>query len=174
MTKKNMRQNTIMEIIAGELIDTQELLTARLLERGFRATQATISRDIKEMRLIKTPLEFGGSRYTAPSSTSGSMSSANVSERLRRIFAQSALSFAQAQNLIVVKTMPGAAQTACEAVDTMGMPEIVGTLAGDNTFVIIVRDSDSAPVIMDRLRMMRGGEPENARRRHEPAVEPDE
>ncbi|MDR1599440.1 MAG: arginine repressor [Oscillospiraceae bacterium] len=174
MTKKNLRQNTIMEVIAGEVIDTQELLTARLVERGFHATQATVSRDIKEMRLIKTPLEFGGSRYSAPSSVAGDLASSSVSERLRRIFAQSALSFTQAQNLVVVKTMPGAAQTACEAVDTMGMPEIVGTLGGDNTFIIIARDSADVPPILERLRVMRGDGLGRVRHRREAPSGPDE
>ncbi|MDR2657308.1 MAG: arginine repressor [Oscillospiraceae bacterium] len=156
MARKRMRQNAIMEIITGEIIDTQELMTSRLIERGFRATQATVSRDIKDMRLVKTPLETGGSRYSSPPDPSAaSMPSAGVSKRMRRIFAHSVLSYTQAQNLVVVKTMPGAAQTACEAVDTLGMPEVAGTLGGDNTFIIIAKDSADVPAILDRLRLMR-------------------
>ncbi|GHU67360.1 arginine repressor [Clostridia bacterium] len=156
MTKKKQRQDAIMAIINTEVIDTQEQLTQRLIERGIHVTQATVSRDINDMRLMKTPLDFGGSRYAVPAMTvSAPLPPSSVSDRLRRIFAQSVLSFTQAQNLVVVKTMPGAAQTACEAVDTLGLPEIVGTLGGENTFIIIAKNNEDVPTVIDQLQRLR-------------------
>ncbi|GHU76305.1 arginine repressor [Clostridia bacterium] len=157
MGKKDTRQDVILQIIAQEVIDTQEALTSRLNERGYHATQATVSRDIKDLMLTKMPVESGGSRYVMPASPLSGLTPLGISERMRRIFSSSVMSFTQAQNLVVVKTMPGAAQTACEAVDTSSMPEVVGTLAGDNTFIIIARNNDDVPPIIERLIRMRDG-----------------
>jgi transcriptional regulator of arginine metabolism len=146
---KSLRQSTILSIIGQEAIETQEQLTEKLHTRGIKATQATVSRDVKELRLTKALLEDGGYRYVSPS-----VQSFGISERMIRVFAQTVVSMTEALNLLVVKTLPGAAHAAGEAIDNLGMAEIVGTLAGDNTCVIITHRNSEVPYVMDRLRQM--------------------
>ena len=146
---KSLRQTTILSIIAQESIDTQEELTAKLLAMGIKATQATVSRDVKEMRLTKALLENGGYRYISPSTQNY-----GISERMIHVFAQTVLEMTEAQNLIVIKTLPGAAHAAAEAVDNLGMAEIVGTLAGDNTLIIVTHRNSEVPYVLDRLRQL--------------------
>jgi len=148
MTKSH-RQSAILSLIGAHDIGTQEELTERLNAAGIRATQATISRDVKELRLTKSLREDGGYRYTCPAAQNF-----GISDRMVRVFAQTVLSINEAQNLIVIKTLPGAAQAAAEAVDNLGMSEIVGTLAGDNTCVVITRKSAEVPYVTDRLNQM--------------------
>ena len=137
---KNDRQNTILEIIAAENIETQEQLLDRLAQRGIRSTQATISRDIKQMHLIKEPMGQGMYRYAV----SGNRSKVNFAEKLRTIFRESINSVASAQNIVVIKTMPGLASAACAAMDSMDFSVVVGSLAGDDTAFIVMRDTASA------------------------------
>ena len=112
---KNDRQNTILEIIAAENIETQEQLLDRLAERGIRSTQATISRDIKQMHLIKEPVGQGAYRYAV----SVNRARLNVADKLRTIFKESITSVDSAQNMVVIKTLSGLAGGACEALDHM-------------------------------------------------------
>ena len=114
---KNDRQNMILEIISQENIETQEQLLQRLQERGITSTQATISRDIKQMHLIKEPVGQGVYKYAV----SGNRAKLNFAERLRTIFRESVTSIESAQNIVVVKTMPGLASAACAALDEMGV-----------------------------------------------------
>ncbi len=137
---KNDRQAKILEIIEREPIDTQEQLQIRLQEQGITCTQATISRDIKQMHLIKEPVGQGRYRYTA----SSQRTSLNIADKLRAIFRESVLSIDHAQNIVVIKTMAGLANAAAAAVDAMNIPYMVGSLAGDDTALLVMRDADSA------------------------------
>ena len=137
---KNDRQNMILEIISQENIETQEQLLARLQERGITSTQATISRDIKQLRLVKELAPSGSYRYVAADRQEGKSSAG----RLRNIFKEGVVSVEAAQNLVVVKTMPGLASAACSALDGMEIAGMVGSLAGDDTGMLIMRDSASA------------------------------
>ena len=137
---KNERQGKILAIIAQEDIDTQELLMERLQREGISCTQATISRDIKQLHLIKEPVGRGRYRYAVSVHHSG----LNVADKLRTIFRESVLSLDCAQNLVVVKTLLGLANGAAAALDSMELPYLVGTLAGEDTVLLVMRDSRSA------------------------------
>ena len=137
---KNARQSEILSIIQEVEVETQEQLLEQLRARGYNATQATISRDIKELRLVKELSGRGGYRYTL----SDRKGSTGLDARLRNIFKEGVTSVEVAQNIVVVKTMPGLASAACSALDNMQIPKMVGSLAGDDTGVLIMRDSASA------------------------------
>ena len=136
---KRSRQAEILNIIQAVDVETQEQLLDELKARGFSATQATISRDIKELRLVKE-LSGGGYRY-ASSERKGL---ADSDARLRNIFKEGVTSVDRAQNIVVVRTMPGLASAACSALDSMEIPGMVGSLAGDDTGILIMRDNDAA------------------------------
>ena len=142
---KNDRQNMILEIISQENIETQEQLLARLQERGITSTQATISRDIKQMHL-----GHGAYKYAV----SGNRTKLNFAEKLRTIFRESITSIDYAQNIVVIKTMPGLASAACAALDNMEFSILVGSLAGDDTAFLVMRDTDSAKDFCQEIREM--------------------
>ena len=137
---KNLRQAEILNIVQSVDIETQEQMLEELKSRGISATQATISRDIKELRLVKVLSGKGAFRY-APSEREGAV---NSDTRRRNIFKEGVISVDVAQNIVVVKTMPGLASAACSALDNMEIPGIVGSLAGDDTGILIMRDSAAA------------------------------
>ena len=147
---KNDRQSMILEIISQENIETQEQLLARLQEKGITSTQATISRDIKQMHLIKEPVGQGVYKYAV----SNNRTKLNVAEKLRTIFRESITSIASAQNIVVIKTMPGLASAACSALDNMEITYMVGSLAGDDTAFLLMRDSESAAMFCEELKSM--------------------
>ena len=147
---KNDRQAKILAIIEREPIDTQEQLQRRLQEEGIRCTQATISRDIKQLHLIKEPIGRGQYRYAV----SVQSSRLNVADKLRTIFRESIVSVDHAQNLVVIKTMPGLANAAASAMDNMNIPYLVGSLAGDDTALLVLRDSESAQSFCDEIHEM--------------------
>ena len=137
---KNVRQNEILSIVQSKDIDTQEQLLEELRTRGFTTTQATISRDIKELRLVKELTASGNYRYTL----SDRKPPAASDNRLRNIFKEGVVSVDVAQNIVVVRTMPGLASAACSALDAMDIDGMVGSLAGDDTGILIMRDNASA------------------------------
>ena len=147
---KNDRQAMILEIISQENIETQEQLLSRLQERGISSTQATISRDIKQMHLIKEPVGHGGYKYAV----SGNRTKLNFAEKLRTIFRESITSIACAQNIVVIKTMPGLASAACSALDNMDITYMVGSLAGDDTAFLLMQDAESAAAFCEEIRAM--------------------
>ena len=147
---KNNRQSMILEIISQENIETQEQLLARLQERGIVSTQATISRDIKQMHLIKEPMGQGVYKYAV----SGNRTKLNFAEKLRTIFRESITSVEYAQNIVVLKTMPGLASAACSALDNMDIAYMVGSLAGDDTAFLVMRDTDSAAIFCEEIKEM--------------------
>lgn len=134
------RQSVILEIISERNIETQHQLMQALAERGIKSTQATLSRDIKDMRLIKELGPNGNYRYVQAAKPEQDDSS----ERLRKILKESLVSFDLAQNLLVIKTLPGLAPAACSAIDGMHIENLVGTLAGDDTAFLAMRDNESA------------------------------
>ena len=137
---KNVRQSEILNIVRSKDIDTQEQLLEELRARGFTTTQATISRDIKELRLVKELTGTGGYRYALSERKTASTSDT----RLRNIFKEGVVSVDVAQNIVVVRTMPGLASAACSALDNMEIEGVVGTLAGDDTGILIMRDNSLA------------------------------
>ncbi len=147
---KNSRQNMILEIITQENIETQEQLLARLQERGITSTQATISRDIKQMHLVKEPVGHGVYKYAV----SGNRTKLNFAEKLRTIFRESITGVDYAQNIVVLKTMPGLASAACSALDNMNYSMLVGTLAGDDTAFLLMRDTESAAEFCEEIKEM--------------------
>ena len=147
---KNNRQSMILEIISQENIETQEQLLVRLQERGISSTQATISRDIKQMHLIKEPVGQGVYKYAV----SGNRSKLNFAEKLRTIFRESITSIDYAQNIVVLKTMPGLASAACSALDNMNIAYMVGTLAGDDTAFLLMKDTESAVAFCEEIKEM--------------------
>lgn len=146
---KRQRHRAILELVEKIALETQEDLARALCELGFNVTQATVSRDIKELRLLKVLTDQGTYRYAV-----AEKAEQGLAERLRRVFAETVLSIDIAQNLIVIKALPGSAHVAAETVDTMRWPEIVGTLAGDNTILVIVRDVEHCPAVAERFRGM--------------------
>lgn len=145
---KNQRQAKILELISDQNIETQEQLLALLQQDGFRVTQATISRDIKELRIIKELTSLGTYRYTrAGSDVKGSFSS-----RLNTIFRECVTGFDYAQNIIVIRTLPGLASAAGSAIDAMNMSMIVGSLAGDDTVIVIMRDNNAAAAFCGEIK----------------------
>ncbi|MCH5286008.1 MAG: arginine repressor [Christensenellaceae bacterium] len=146
---KTVRQVAILDIIEKQNIETQEELADALRQRGIRVTQATVSRDIKELRLLKVLTPSGAYKYaTADKAENG------LSERFIRMLAESLLSVAASNNLIVVKTLSGSANVAAEALDSLHWPEILGTLAGDNTILLIIRSEADVPSVQTRLQEM--------------------
>ena len=145
---KSQRQAKIMEIISNRNVETQEQLLEELMQAGFRCTQATISRDIKELRIVKELTSFGTYRYTAATDEiSGTFSS-----RLNTIFRQCITNFDYAQNLIVIHTLPGLASAAASAIDAMNMSVVLGSIAGDDTVFVVMRDTNAAAAFCGELR----------------------
>ncbi|MBP3636666.1 MAG: arginine repressor [Clostridia bacterium] len=146
---KSVRQVAILDIIEKHDVETQEELAEALRERGIQVTQATVSRDIKELRLLKVLTPTGAYKYaTADKAENG------LGERFIRMLAESLLSVAASNNLIVVKTLSGSANVAAEALDSLHWPEILGSLAGDNTILLIIRSNEEVPGVIARIQEM--------------------
>ena len=148
---KAQRQAKIMEIITDSNIETQEQLLAALQESGFSCTQATVSRDIKELRIVKELTPMGTYRYTAAADKSDVFSS-----RLNTIFRECVTNYDHAQNIAVIKTMPGLADAACSTVDAMNLSVVVGSLAGDDTALIVMRDNAAAAAFCAEIKKLLG------------------
>ena len=139
-----------MEIIATTNVETQEQLLQQLQEAGFTSTQATISRDIKELRIVKELTSFGTYRYT----TAAREVPGTFSGRLNTIFRECVTSYDYAQNIVVIHTLPGLANAAASAVYAMGMSVVLGTLAGDDTVVVIMRDINAAAAFCGEIKSL--------------------
>lgn len=146
---KNTRQSAILAIIEQQDVETQEELAQALRDRGFAVTQATVSRDIKDLRLLKVTTGHGGYKYATADRAEHSLS-----DRFVRIFVNSVISIDFAQNIIVIKTISGSAAAAAEAIDSMHWNEILGTMAGDNTILCVVHNEDEAHIVSDKLHML--------------------
>ncbi|MDD3853545.1 MAG: arginine repressor [Syntrophomonadaceae bacterium] len=140
---KLKRHFTITEIISNQRITTQDELCEALQENGFAVTQATVSRDIKELQLIKIP-DDEGYRYALPDAANITRSQ----ERLRRIFSDSVITMDYSENLIVIKTLPGGAQSVASVIDSSDFPNILGTVAGDDAIFVVVKPIEAVPEVL--------------------------
>lgn len=136
-----------MEIISNINVETQEQLLQELEEAGFRSTQATISRDIKELRIVKELTTLGTYRYT----TAVKEVPNTFSNRLNTIFRECVTRYDYAQNIVVIHTLPGLAGAAASAIDAMNMSVVVGTLAGDDTVMVVMRDNNAAAIFCGEI-----------------------
>ncbi|OQB15945.1 MAG: Arginine repressor [Firmicutes bacterium ADurb.Bin193] len=152
MDSKKRRHAKILEIIENQTIEKQEEIVEKLQSEGFNVTQATVSRDIHNLRLVKVMLPSGVQAYKRAESAGGN----SFSEKLREIFSHSVTSVVPAGNIVVIKTLSGAAQAAASAVDSMSIKEIVGSIAGDDTIMIVALSGEDAKYICSRLNEMRG------------------
>ena len=147
---KSIRQDKILSIIKTRDIGTQNELLDALLEEGIVSTQATLSRDIKALRLVKELTADGTYRYAMDKR----MEMPDYNDRMHTIFRESVKSVTAAQNLIVIKTLPGLASGVCSAIDSMQVKELVGTLAGDDTAFLAMLDNQSAMTFCKELESM--------------------
>ena len=147
---KSQRQAKILEIISTKNVETQKQLLDALQQEGFRGTQATISRDIKELRIVKELTNLGTYRYSVAVSEIDS----NFTNRLNTIFKECVVSIDYAQNIIVIRTLPGLASAAGSAIDAMNMNSIVGTLAGDDTVMVVMRDNHAAALFCGEIKCL--------------------
>ncbi|MDD4688672.1 MAG: arginine repressor [Eubacteriales bacterium] len=141
------RHSKLMEIITKENISTQEELTAKLREAGYDVTQATVSRDIKKLRISKVVNNHGESHYVAVSEDSDSSS--------YNLFASSVVAVHLAMNLVVIKTFPGMASAIGAVVDSMHISQALGSIAGDDTLMVIAENIEDAKLIYEKLHSMR-------------------
>lgn len=146
---KISRHSKILEIIENNIIETQEELAEQLKKSGINVTQATVSRDIKELRLIKVLTEDGKYKYAAMKEQDSMLS-----ERLFKTFKETVLSVDYSGNIIVVKTFSGAANAAGEAIDAFDIKDIVGSVAGDNTIFVLVRNEEQVINVMERFKKL--------------------
>ncbi|SHI55867.1 transcriptional regulator, ArgR family [Geosporobacter subterraneus DSM 17957] len=146
---KYSRHAKILEIIENNEIETQEELAEFLKRSGINVTQATVSRDIKELRLIKVLAKNGRYKYASMKQQESA-----ISDRLVKIFKDSILSIDYAGNIIVLKTLSGAANAACAAIDALDVKELVGTIAGDDTIFILARDPEMVGELVERFKKL--------------------
>jgi transcriptional regulator of arginine metabolism len=147
---KTKRQAKILEIVSARDVETQEQLLQELQDAGFYCTQATVSRDIRELRIVKELTGVGTYRYTTSSKDVGS----TFSGRLNTIFRECVTGFDYAQNIVVIHTLPGLASAAGSAVDAMEMSFVLGTLAGDDTVMIVMRDTNAAAAFCGDIKAL--------------------
>lgn len=144
---KTHRQAKIKEIVEKKVIRTQDELTAALRDEGIDVTQATVSRDIKEVLLVKVPTGDGSYRYASPTERNVTVSVA----RLEKTFQDSVLSIADSGNIIVLRTLPGTAQAVAYVMDNVCWPEIIGTVAGDDTIFLVIKPETAVALVKERM-----------------------
>ena len=144
---KTSRQSKIIEIIQKNEVETQDELSALLEKEGFRVTQATVSRDIRELKLTKIPTVSGRQKYAVITDAPE-----NLSKKYERVLREGFLSMDMAQNILVIKTVSGMASAVCAAIDAMKMREIVGSIAGDDTITCAIRTVDDTYAVMKKIR----------------------
>ncbi len=148
---KARRHQRILDIVRSKPIQTQEDLAIELAREGIAVTQATISRDIKELRLIKAPVGDGSYRYSIPVDRNIE----DITRRIERVFREAVMSIEDSDNIVVIKTLEGAAQAIGAIADDLDWPEIVGSLAGDDTIFVVVKPASKAPDIMSKFNKFR-------------------
>ena len=144
---KTNRQSKIIEIIQKNEVETQDELSALLEKDGFRVTQATVSRDIRELKLTKIPTAGGRQKYAVITDAPE-----NLSKKYERVLREGFLSMDMAQNILVIKTVSGMASAVCAEIDAMKMREIVGSIAGDDTIMCAIRTVDDTYAVMKKIR----------------------
>ena len=148
---KTKRQSKILELIRNNDVETQEELQTYLVDAGFAVTQATVSRDIRDMKLTKIATNDGKQKYVALNDTAE-----DLSEKYVRVLKDGYVSMDMAQNILVIKTVSGMASAVCASIDAMNFREIVGSIAGDDTIMCAVRTTEDTVAIMKRLRKIIG------------------
>jgi len=147
---KNRRHKVIREIVDNNNIETQFQLTDELRQHGFNITQATVSRDIKEMGLVKIPFGESSFRYSFPMG----MMTGNLFDRTKRMFKDNMLKIDNSENIIVIQTLPGMAQGVASCVDCLAWKEILGTVAGDDTVIIIIKNKNDADSLIENFHSL--------------------
>lgn len=142
---KNRRQRRILEIVSNETIGTQKELAERLQQEGFETTQATISRDIKELLLVK--VNIGGDRYKYVIAQETPVTDA----KLRMVLREFILSYDYSENLLILNTAPGNANTVASAIDRARWPQIIGTLAGDDTVMLVIKPKEAVQEVVEKI-----------------------
>lgn len=148
-SNKKQRHAKIIELINRHEIETQEELADRLCQAGYQVTQATVSRDIRELKLSKVSVGRGRQKYVA-----FAQDDAHLGDKYIRVLKEGYISMALAQNLLVMKTVSGMAMAVAAAVDALKMEEIVGCIAGDNTIMMAMRSEEAAAAVMDKIERM--------------------
>jgi len=148
---KTRRQQLILEIIASNPMATQEQLVQELLERGLRVTQATVSRDIKELGMVKVPLGENQYSYALPPN----QAAINAYGRLQRLVKDSVLKVDDSENIILIRTLPGTAHAVASCLDSLAWPEVIGTVAGDDTILVVVKPKEAVERVLRRFRELR-------------------
>ncbi|SMO40370.1 transcriptional regulator AhrC/ArgR [Melghirimyces algeriensis] len=143
---KGQRHIKIREIITNQDIETQEDLVDQLREAGYNVTQATVSRDIKELHLVKVPTNNGSYKYSLPADKRF-----NPNQKLKRMLTEAFVGIEQSENLIVMKTLPGNAHAIASLVDNLDWRDVIGTIAGDDTILLICRNREIAPQVKSRF-----------------------
>ena len=151
MGKVEERQAKILELIQRNDVETQEELSAYLVREGFQVTQATVSRDIRELKLTKIAMDNGKQKYAVITDADSGMM-----EKYARVLREGFISMDLAKNIVVIKTVSGMAGAVCAAIDAMKFQEMVGSIAGDDTIICIIRDDEEAVKIMKKLRKIVG------------------
>ena len=146
---KTRRQAKILELIQQNNVETQEALSAYLEREGYQVTQATVSRDIRELKLTKIATDNGRQKYAVIADADIGML-----EKYARVLREGYVSMDIAQNILVIKTVSGMASAVCAASDAMKMNEVVGSIAGDDTLICIIRTNDDAVITMKKLRKL--------------------
>lgn len=146
---KESRHEKIRELIGQYEIETQEELAERLKKEGYRVTQATVSRDIRELKLSKIPAEGGRQKYVMYEH-----GDSQLGDKYTRVLKDGYTSMNVAQNILVMKTVSGMAMAVAAAIDAMKMPEVVGCIAGDDTIMIAIRTADDTILVMDKIKKM--------------------
>ncbi|MCK8826617.1 arginine repressor [Natroniella acetigena] len=150
---KSKRHLKIMELVKEEEIQTQEQLAVRLREEGFNITQATVSRDIKQLGLIKKPIGEGGYKYSL---SPNQREKVNINSRIKRVFQDSVVKIDYSDNLVVVKALPGTAPGVAALLDNSEWEHVIGTIAGDDTILMIVKPKDAVKDVIESLESLTG------------------
>ena len=145
---KSKRQQKILELIEAYDINTQEELISRLNEAGYMATQATISRDIRELKLVKAMMADGVYKYVHPTKRE------TPAPRFNSALAESVIRIESAGNMIVLRTYPGMAQPVASCIDGMGNADVLGCVGGDDTIIVVIREAHKAQEVCNKIRQM--------------------
>lgn len=142
---KNRRQRRILEIVSSETIGTQKELAERLQQEGFETTQATISRDIKELLLVK--VNIGGDKYKYVIAQETPV----TDSKLRMVLREFIISYDYSENLLILNTAPGNANTVASAIDRARWPQVIGTLAGDDTVMLVIKPKEAVQEVVEKI-----------------------
>lgn len=146
---KNKRHEKILELIEKNNIETQEELARLLNESGYEVTQATVSRDIKKLELVKVKINGNHQKYVT-----NALLVPERNDKFVRVLREAIIGMEDAQNLLVIKTVPGMAMAAAAALDSLKIPEIIGSIAGDDTIMCVTKDIKQTKVVMEKIRAM--------------------